>query len=281
MRWLVALLALAAAPAFAEPRPQPRPAAPVEVMSTRGWAAVPVQAAVPASPRPAARVTPDARALRARAAIRRIALPRIDGTGRVRMSWRPPGRPAELWLAASRSPRAGGGGGLCGRSSIQGKRIAPVAGPGACGIPDAVQISAVSGVALSRPARMDCATAAALDDWVRQGVLPTIGRAGGGAVALDVAAGYACRGRNNRSGAKLSEHARGHAIDISAIRLADGGRLSVLRDWNRGAAGRMLRALWQAACGPFGTVLGPDSDRYHRDHFHFDTARYRSGAYCR
>jgi hypothetical protein len=37
----------------------------------------------------------------------------------------------------------------------------------------------------------------------------------------------------------------------------------------------------KAACGPFGTVLGPNSNRFHQDHFHFDTARYRSGSYCR
>jgi len=28
-------------------------------------------------------------------------------------------------------------------------------------------------------------------------------------------------------------------------------------------------------------VLGPEAARYHQDHFHFDTARYRSGSYCR
>jgi len=30
-----------------------------------------------------------------------------------------------------------------------------------------------------------------------------------------------------------------------------------------------------------GTVLGPEANRFHRDHFHFDTAEYRSGPYCR
>jgi hypothetical protein len=28
-------------------------------------------------------------------------------------------------------------------------------------------------------------------------------------------------------------------------------------------------------------VLGPNANSFHRDHFHFDTARYRSGSYCR
>ncbi|MDX5403468.1 MAG: extensin family protein, partial [Rhodobacterales bacterium] len=25
----------------------------------------------------------------------------------------------------------------------------------------------------------------------------------------------------------------------------------------------------------------PESDRFHRDHFHFDTARHRNGPFCR
>jgi len=56
--------------------------------------------------------------------------------------------------------------------------------------------------------------------------------------------------------------------------------MTVLTDWN-GQYARQLRAMWEAACGPFGTVLGPEADRFHADHFHFDTADYRSGSYCR
>jgi hypothetical protein len=56
--------------------------------------------------------------------------------------------------------------------------------------------------------------------------------------------------------------------------------MTVLTDWN-GRYASQLRAMSQAACGPFGTVLGPEADRFHRDHFHFDTADYRSGSYCR
>jgi len=44
---------------------------------------------------------------------------------------------------------------------------------------------------------------------------------------------------------------------------------------------RILREMHSTACGPFGTVLGPEANRFHRENFHFDTARYRSGRYCR
>jgi hypothetical protein len=111
--------------------------------------------------------------------------------------------------------------------------------------------------------------------------VPTVGRTGGGVANLRVVASYACRTRNSQAGARLSEHARGNAIDIAGIGLADGSELTVLSDWGSGREGRILRQLHAEACGPFGTVLGPNSDRFHRDHFHFDTATYRSGRYCR
>jgi hypothetical protein len=88
------------------------------------------------------------------------------------------------------------------------------------------------------------------------------------------------RSRNNQSGARLSEHSFGNAIDIAGIGLNDGTEMTVLTDWN-GRYASQLPAMWQAACGPFGTVLGPEADRFHRDHFHVDTADYRSGSYCR
>lgn len=276
------LALLLAAPAGAEPRPVPRPDAQVVTMSARGAVAVaPKVQAPPVSPIPVPRLTAAARDLRDRGLLLAAALPRIDSGGLVRTGPRPVLRDAEIIRAMSANPRASRGGGICGRGSLRGEAIDPVPGPGACGIPDAVRIRQVAGLNLSTPARMDCATARALDDWVREGVLPRVGAKGGGAVGLRVAAGYACRGRNNQAGARISEHGRGRAIDIAAIRLADGSELSVLRDWGRGERGRILRALHRAACGPFGTVLGPESDRYHRDHFHFDTARYRSGSYCR
>jgi hypothetical protein len=42
-----------------------------------------------------------------------------------------------------------------------------------------------------------------------------------------------------------------------------------------------LRRLHRGACEAFSTVLGPDANEAHRDHFHFDlAARRRSGSYC-
>ncbi len=173
-----------------------------------------------------------------------------------------------------------GGGGDLDRSGFQAERIGNVPGPGACGVKDAYRVTSVAGVRLSQPATINRKTLATLERWMRQHAIPIIGRKGGGLVGISVPAHYACRTRNSRPGARLSEHAKGNAIDISAFKLADGTVLSVLSDWN-GSNSATMRRLHASACGPFGTVLGPNSDRHHQDHFHFDTADYRSGSYCR
>lgn len=188
-----------------------------------------------------------------------------------------------LVLVAAIALAACGGGGEydVADGDIVAFKRAPVDGPGACGIRDAWVVTEVSGVKLSRPSIMTIETAEALDTWVRRTAIPAVGNRGGGLSELTVAAHYACRTRNSRAGARLSEHAKGRAIDISSIVMKDGSRVTVLRGWGSGRDGRLLKELHRGACGPFGTVLGPNSDRHHRDHFHFDVADYRSGPYCR
>ena len=158
------------------------------------------------------------------------------------------------------------------------ERIAPIAGRIAgCGVADPVRITSVSGVTLSQAATVDCNTARALNAWVAQAGVPAVGRLGGGVAGLRVPAHYACRTRNHQPGAKISEHGRGKAIDVSGIILKNGVEISVLKGWKDPQHGPILKRLHASACGPFGTVLGPNSDRFHQDHFHFDTASYRSG----
>ena len=173
-------------------------------------------------------------------------------------------------------------GALCGDPAIKGQTLGPIAGRiRGCGVADAVKVTSVDGVALSTPATMDCATAQALKTWVVKGAKPAVGEAGGGIKSLTVAGSYVCRSRNNKNGEKISEHGRGKAIDIGAITLVNGTSITVLKGWNDRSQGKILKKMHKAACGPFGTVLGPSADAYHRDHFHFDTSRHRNGTYCR
>ena len=46
------------------------------------------------------------------------------------------------------------------------------------------------------------------------------------------------------------------------------------------AEAAFLRRLHRGACGTFGTVLGPEANEAHRDHFHFDLAARQRNAFC-
>ncbi|MFN3953632.1 MAG: extensin family protein [Pararhodobacter sp.] len=193
--------------------------------------------------------------------------------------------------AAQPTPAAAGGtsradtrsrGGLCGVAAIEGRQLAPITSSvSGCGIAEPVSVTAIGGIRLSQPATLDCDTARAFERWVRQSMLPAFGRRGGGVAQIRIAAHYSCRPRNNRAGARISEHGRGRAIDVSGFRMANGDSVSILQDWRRGPYRQALRQMHRAACGTFRTTLGPGSDGFHEDHFHYDLARHRSGTYCR
>ena len=195
---------------------------------------------------------------------------------------RPQERPKKLRQKSAAARAATMKGAVCGDPALKGEAIGPVPGKiRGCGVAQAVRLRSVAGVRLSQPAVMDCTTAKTLKTWVEKGAQPAVGGYGGGLSELYVMASYACRTRNSQKGAKISEHGKGRAIDIGGYVLRDGKRISVLKDWGKGRAGRILAQSHKSACGPFGTVLGPKANKFHRDHFHFDTARYRSGSYCR
>jgi hypothetical protein len=209
----------------------------------------------------------------------------------VAVSPRPEGRPknfAAIVRAALQRPKAETPakftkrGSVCGDKSIRGQQIASIPGKlKGCGVQNPVRITEVDGVRLSMAATVNCTTAKALKKWVSQTVKPSVGRMGGGVTSLRVAAHYSCRSRNNIPGAKISEHGRGNAIDISAITLKNGTSLTVISGWRDKKQGPVLKKIHRGACGTFGTVLGPNSDPHHQDHFHLDVANHRSGAYCK
>lgn len=264
-------------------RPQPRPG--------RGPAAVPSPgAAVRRVSVPvyyASHIRPRPRPLRAAKPARVIEAFSASAVGRsIRPEARPGGMQVVRAAAVRTQPSAvtgtGRAGKICGDGAIRGEALPPIpARVSGCGLDRPVRVVSVDGVALRQPATMDCATAKALKTWVREGVRPAIGRLGGGVASLRVVASYSCRTRNNQPGARISEHGRGRAVDVAAVTLKNGVSVSVLKGWRDPVQGRLLKRMHSAACGPFGTVLGPNSDRYHKDHIHLDTASYRNGPYCR
>jgi hypothetical protein len=287
MRWgVLALLILGAVPVRAEApdvslRPLARPAVAAPVVEAAAASTLAPTAARRPSARPAVAAAPAPAAATEGTAPR----PSAARLARARPEPRPEADGAEVRTASAirilpgKSAVIGRKGSVCGVNGIKGETLAPITSRvRGCGIADPVRVTSVDGVALSMAATLDCPTARALHDWVRGGLKPAFGRTD--VVQLQVAAHYACRPRNNVKGAPVSEHGRGKAIDISAIVLKNGKTVSVLDDWRTKAGKPMVKA-YRAACGTFGTTLGPDADRFHRNHLHFDTARHGNGPYCR
>lgn len=155
--------------------------------------------------------------------------------------------------------------------------IVPPLSEGSCGLQSPIAVSAirVNGreIALSGTPVTNCTMATALADWA--------GEVGAYASAvldtevknLATGPGYTCRLRNGADTGFVSEHGLGNAIDITAINFADGTTISVLDDWRAlpaQPAAKFLGFAHSAACGRFTTVLGPEANSEHEDHFHFD-----------
>lgn len=88
---------------------------------------------------------------------------------------------------------------------------------------------------------------------------------------------YSCR--NIAGSRRLSQHAHANAIDVAAFVLTDGRRISVEDGWRGSAEEReFLAVVHKSACRRFGTVLSPDYNAAHRNHFHFDMS---GDGYCR
>ena len=161
---------------------------------------------------------------------------------------------------------------------------AALGGPSVCGAARPFEMSGALGgrVAMKPPALLRCPMIPQVERWVSESVAPLARHhLGSPLVELSVAASYACRPIDNIPGGKLSEHGYANALDISAFILADGRRITVKSGWYGDDRERaFLRAAHDGACRQFTTVLGPDADSYHRDHFHMDLARHgRDGLY--
>jgi hypothetical protein len=154
---------------------------------------------------------------------------------------------------------------------------ASLGGPSVCGALQPFEMAgAAAGRVSMRPAALlRCPMIPAVEHWVQRVVEPAARlHLGMPVVELKVAASYSCRAMNHQWGARLSEHGYANALDISGFTLADGRTVDVKSGWWGDVRSRaFLRAVHRGGCDVFTTVLGPDYDSYHRDHFHLDLAR--------
>jgi len=187
---------------------------------------------------------------------------------------------------------------------------------GQCGTPAPVLLRSVVEVEITPPAVVNCRVARTLHDWVEKALQPVASETLGATVTRLVnASAYTCRPRIGTSNQRLSEHSFANALDISAFVTSDGRTIDVLTHWGRTirdqraqakvadgnelaggdprplsdgssalpvvtAEGQFLRRLHAGACGTFGTVLGPEANEAHRNHFHLDLASRGRSAFC-
>ncbi|MFN3943494.1 MAG: extensin family protein [Allosphingosinicella sp.] len=155
--------------------------------------------------------------------------------------------------------------------------LPPRSGGPSCGYDDAVRFAGGGAQRiLWRPGDLgvSCPVAAGLALWEWHVVQPAaLEHFGSRVAAIDHFGSYSCRRLYGRSEGAFSEHATANAVDIAGFRLEDGTRIGVLRDWERdGPRAAFLRDVRDGACRLFSTVLSPDYNEAHRDHFHFDQA---------
>jgi hypothetical protein len=148
---------------------------------------------------------------------------------------------------------------------------------GQCGYEDAVRFRPGGALQIAfapNDVGTSCPVAAALALWEWHVVQPAaLEHFGSKVAAIEHLGSYSCRRMYGRSEGAWSEHASANAIDIAGFRLEDGTRISLLRDWDKdGPRADFLREVRDGGCKLFATVLSPDYNAAHRDHFHFDQA---------
>jgi len=156
--------------------------------------------------------------------------------------------------------------------------IPEIHGPGDCGGEDLVRLEAVvlpdkRRVSVKPAAILRCPMASAIAQWLRADMAPLAASLGSVISDLDNFDSFECRGRNRMVGGRLSEHGRATALDVRALKLANGQSISLTdRTVSRSFRERVLHSV----CARFSTVLGPGSDGYHEDHIHLDLMERRN-----
>ena len=146
-----------------------------------------------------------------------------------------------------------------------------------CELRDTVELARLSSATM-QPVLTRCAIALRLYMWERHDLRELAREIIGSELkSITHQGSYACRKiRNSRGTSSFwSQHATANAFDVSGFKFEDGTTITLARDWGKGAKGEFLKAARDAACKRFNTVLGPDYNRLHGDHFHFDQGRSR------
>ncbi len=154
---------------------------------------------------------------------------------------------------------------------------------GGCSTLNTVRLSAIYGDEKPLPVAnlgpVACPLANTFAAWARYGVDRAARQIlDSGLARIETMGSYSCR--NVAGTGRRSAHATANAIDVGAFILEDGRRISLINGWSNGTRQerQFLRVVHESACKRFGTVLGPDYNSAHRNHFHLETS---GQSFCR
>ena len=150
---------------------------------------------------------------------------------------------------------------------------------GGCSAIDSVKLLDI-GTPVSNLGPMTCPLARNFAAWVQFAVRPAARKyLDSEVVKVETFGTYSCRNIYGGRSGRLSQHAYANAIDVSAFVLRGGRRITLLDGWKGDSDAReFLRTLHASACKRFGTVLGPEYNAAHHNHFHFDMG---GNGFCR
>jgi hypothetical protein len=156
---------------------------------------------------------------------------------------------------------------------------------GECGAPAPMSLKSFTDTPRveMRPAvTINCKLADALDRWLRTVVQPRAwALLDAKVIRVASLAGYDCRFRNGGAATRVSQHAYANAIDIAGFVTAKGEHIRLTEHWGAGdERAQFLRDIHKGACKIFGTVLGPDANTAHNNHFHLDMTPRRHSSVC-
>lgn len=146
---------------------------------------------------------------------------------------------------------------------------------GECPLSNVVRVRDFGPVSLNSSFLASCPLALSSALFVSQQARPLTKTWTGSELArIEHLGSFACRNIYSRPDARRSEHATADALDISAFRLANGQRVTVLNGWKAEKTQPRLQALLSASCGYYGNSLGPDYNAAHANHFHLGMRGY-------
>jgi hypothetical protein len=166
------------------------------------------------------------------------------------------------------------------RLGVTFRELPPINDGGVCNIPYPLEVTGMPGGARLTPAAtLNCAMTLRFASWVKKELQPAARlRYFSSVGTITQASSYSCRKMVGNDSGKMSEHAKGNALDVAKIELNNGHDILVRKKGLFSFRERgLLNTIRADGCDYFSTVLGPGYNKAHADHFHFDIMARKNG----